>query len=249
MLLYKTTALAPNYVPVTITNIQYGESDIAYLRFEEDASKLFDNQYDAYKLNLAGSGTTFSFVSVSSLAAGTEFSINANPIPAKYDTIPLVVSGYAGEHVLNFSDRTNLNPRYHLYLIDKYKDSLVNLDENPIYHFQIQTNVSATAGQRFDVVLEVEEEIIASVNGAYQEKVSLQPNPIASNSFRIKNIGQPGQPYTITIANLMGVEVFSKSYYSTGELEVILQEKLSPGTYIVTIKGPGKEEKLKLVAE
>ena len=115
--LYRT--VAPTYIPVVLTNGETTKKDVTYLRFEDDATLGFDNQYDAYKLRMAITAKVNPVSISTEINKDTELSINARPVPKAQDTIALRTLGNTGPYTLDFSDKTNLDPEYKMILLDK----------------------------------------------------------------------------------------------------------------------------------
>ncbi|MBX9853664.1 MAG: T9SS type A sorting domain-containing protein [Cytophagaceae bacterium] len=249
--LYKKSATTANYIPVVLTNLQYGEKDVTYLRFEDDATGNFDNQYDAYKLDVVSTGTSSSYVLVSSIMDNnnTELSINARTTPAVNDTIPLNVGGYDGSHTLDFSDRTSLSDDYNMLLIDKYTNTVTDIDQNPVYTFSIQSTIAATAGKRFKIVFSYTPENLTAVTPAASVKtLNIYPNP-ASTGYFIININQNNDDVKVTICNMLGHQVFEKNYSGKDQIKVEFNKTLPAGTYVVTVKTGEDISRSKLVVE
>ena len=249
MSLYKKTATAPQYIPVVLTNTQYGEKDITYLRFEDDATGNFDNEYDAYKLDVLSTGTSSSYVLLSSMMNSTELSINARTTPVSSDTIHLNIGGYDGTHTLDFSDRTNLSDEYHMLLIDKYSNAVVDLDLNSVYTFSIQTSISATAGKRFDIVFTyIPLNVTSTTPAASAKALNIYPNPATSGYFII-NLNENKEEVNVSICNMIGAQVFEKNYAANDNIKVEINKSLPSGTYVVTVKTGEEISRSKLVVE
>ncbi|MBX9850589.1 MAG: T9SS type A sorting domain-containing protein [Cytophagaceae bacterium] len=244
---------SPNYIPVSLKNIQKGETDILYLRFEQDATNSFDNHYDAYKLSMPTPGVSVSQVLLASVMDNNiQLSIDARPVPNTTDTIPMNLTGYNGFHTLDFSDRSSLGADYHLLLVDNYIHNIINLDQNPVYTFDIQNSNPLTFGRRFDVifmvgsVLPVTQDIKPAIPSIQIDNVF--PNPVSAGRFTIHCSGDDGD-VIVAIYNALGEKVYGNIYSANGIIEVEIGENLIAGTYILGVKNEKEENRRKLVIE
>jgi hypothetical protein len=251
-------AANPNFIPITYRNLQYNEKDVTYLQFEKDATDGFDNQYDEYKISMPASGISSSQVLIcSEMDNKIPLSIDARPIPSKSDTIALNIGGYNGSYTLDFSNTKNLKSNYHLALIDKYFKTIINLDKDPIYNFNVLTNDSSTLGRRFDVIVSTGVIAITTsidfsspvFNSSTPEQYFIiYPNPVTSGHFTIRD-GVGNGDKEVIIFNASGEKVFEKKYFESEEINVEINEGLIPGIYVVEIKNERIEKKHKLIIE
>lgn len=238
----------PNYMPIKLTNKETSSEDVTYVRFEEDAHIGFDNQYDAYKLSVASSGTTAAQAQLSTLADSLELSIDARPLPTSADSIVLNTIGNTGNYTLDFSEREALDNQYRLYLKDRRTSLITDLQKSAIVNFSIVSSDSSTFGQRF-VILFASKDVVTYDQNSTKEEIPFDvfPNPVLSGSFTI-NIPGGTQDPKVVITDVTGKEIYGQSYTGfMNKISIDLGAETPSGTYILTLKSSVSEKRIPIL--
>ncbi|MBC7381863.1 MAG: T9SS type A sorting domain-containing protein, partial [Bacteroidia bacterium] len=229
----------PTYTPIVLTSTQNLLSDITYLRFEDDATMGFDKQYDAYKLTMATPTAEAVPVLLSSFTNGIELSINARPVPTASDTIPLTVAVSDGNYQLDFSQKENLYGQYQMYLLDKFSKQTIDLKITPLYNFQVSKQDTSTTNKRFSVIFKNSNVITAveTDKNAFSSYLVF-PNPVKDKIVKLRTPSNE-KKVNIIITDLLGKEIYTGNEENNLN-EVILKlnsYNITPGSYIITVKG------------
>ena len=107
-----------------------GMTDQAVISFNDNATHLYDNLFDARKL-FAPEDAPY----IHSSCDGNACSINTVPFPESSDTIPLVINASReGQYTIKAKQMEGLK-NYKIYLFDKDRDYTVELSEDELYSF------------------------------------------------------------------------------------------------------------------
>ena len=107
-----------------------GKSEQTVIRFDEKATLLYDNEFDARRLSSDGN-----VLALNSSLSGTDYVINGIPFPEKTITIPLVVNApVAGTYVITAKEIAGLE-NYSVTLTDNDQGFSVNLGVTNSYTF------------------------------------------------------------------------------------------------------------------
>ena len=185
-------------------------ADETYVYFEQGASAAFDAHFDAYKL------ASSSGVSVSSIIAGEELSVNGLPLlatPTASTTVPLNVSVPAqGSYTLNATELVNFGTNTQVFLLDTQTGSRTNLAQQPLYSF---TAATTSLPGRFSLYFGPSANPLATNNAALAKQVQLFPNP-AHGSFTLLLPAEMGRtPVTATLYNQLGQVVAQRTLTMT----------------------------------
>ena len=243
---YRTAA--PTYIPVVLTNTQTTKKDVTYLRFEDDATLNFDNQYDAYKLMFVTSSATVALSTV--LSSTVNLSINARPIPLEKDTVALKIVGATGAYTLDFTDKTNLDAEYTMFLLDKYNQSVTDVSQQAVYSFDLTSGDSTTFKNRFYIVfgyVQKVDVVTGTQDQSLSQEVNIYPNPCKSGDAINVNVGENskklGASFKVAITSIKGQEEFSEvmssKSISNNVITVNPSKKLAAGIYYVNITADG----------
>ncbi len=125
---------------------QTGRKDKAVLRFRPDASKGFDLNLDAYKLN----GSQFNLSTT--LPEGQPMVFNTFPTLVKDDSVAINFVGIKGKYTLTFDQLITFNNRASIYLKDNYSNVTVPVNEVLEYEFEINDDESSQGDNRFQLL-------------------------------------------------------------------------------------------------
>jgi hypothetical protein len=199
-------------------------TDDAYVYFEQGASAAYDAQYDAYKLpNSSG-------LSVGSMAATDELSVNGMALLTGANTVPLNVNVPAvGTYTLRAANLANFNAGTQVLLLDTQTGARINLNQQPTYTFQ--TAATALPG-RFSLYFGPAG-ALANHNANLAAQVQLFPNP-AHSSFTLVVPAELGRTAVqVSVLNQLGQVVREQTIALTaaGAATQFNVSGMAPGIY------------------
>jgi hypothetical protein len=170
-------------------------ADDAYVYFEQGATAAYDGRYDAFKLpNTSG-------LSVSSIVAGEELSVNGLAPLTTATTVPLNVTVPAvGSYTLNAASLVNFGPGIQAFLLDTQTGARINLNQQPSYSFRA---TATTLPGRFSLYFGLAGPL-ASTSATLAEQVQLFPNPTHGSFTLLLPAGMGQAPVTVKIINQLG---------------------------------------------
>ncbi len=130
-------------------------TDETVVRFDNNASKVLDNDFDGIKMFISTTNTQ-----LYTALGGTNYAINGQPFPTDSIDIPVVVNLIAGgDHNISAIQIQGMD-NYNLFLIDKTASTRTNLKSNPTVTF------TALAGKFTDrFVLRITRPMVTSGSG------------------------------------------------------------------------------------
>lgn len=223
-------------------NVDAMPSDGLILRFDSKFSNSID-QLDALKPvnqdeNLAVKNTD------------QLLSIESRNTPGFLDTIPLYFYQIRDKkYVFKFDITANVGRK--AYLIDKYLNLEYPIEQSGItsYSFEVdQLNTSSKDPNRFAIVFKEEVLAVSSIL-ANSKYLSITPNPVTNNKFKITNNRGFELGNVLEIIDMNGKTIYKTSISASGnEYLIDLQGKLVSGVYCVKLStGNSVETKTLLV--
>ena len=210
-----------------------GPADETVVYFDPAATPGFDTTFDAYKVQLNGSGTP----SLWSVAGVDGLSINALPSLVGVPSIPLGVRvSQGGSHTLAATELLNLPPGTEVWLEDRELGTRQNLTLTPTYAFTMSPSY---AGQRFYLWLQAGG-ILSTATGALQAATHLYPNPTTSTAT-LEMAGLSGSgPVQLQLLNTLGQVVLKRSAQPRAGIlrEQLDLTDLAAGVYSVRVLTP-----------
>lgn len=196
-----------------------GVRDEAVIRFQKEASDVYDSKQDARKLR-NGSDTS-PIVSLSSISSdGVLLAINSanslgctNLVPFK--KIALMIDGVrAGSHQLSFSQLDSFTEDIMIVLHDQFKkDSVVVNQSNFAYDFDVTSDAKSFGRDRFSISFTCKN-LVTSIPDNKENSIHIFPNP-ASDKVQIEI------PYNsnivATMLNSVGVPIGKVALIKEGD--------------------------------
>ncbi|WP_400190531.1 T9SS type A sorting domain-containing protein [Hymenobacter sp. B81] len=175
-----------------------GQADEAVLYFEPQAGQIYQPGFDAYKVQLNGSGRP----SLWSQAGNDALSINGLPDLATAGVVPLGVRvSQAGQHTLVLTAQ-HLPAGTQIMLEDRLLGRQQNLALDSVYQFTMHPD---SVRQRF--YLWLQPRLTAAAVGQLQASVSLYPNPTAGAvTLTVAGLRAPGA-VPAEVLNFIGQQV------------------------------------------
>ncbi len=215
--------------------------DDAYVYFQQGATAGFDPQMDAYKLaNSSG-------LSVGSIIAGNELSINGLPLLTGPTTVPLNLNvPAAGSYTLYAASLVNFGAT-NVYLLDTQTGTRTNLGQQASYTFS--TSARALPG-RFSLFFGPAG-ALANKAADLAAQVQLFPNP-AHGSFTLLLPAELGTaPVTAKLFNQLGqlVNTRTVSMTAAGASAQFDVSSLAKGVYTLQLSSPDHRVTKRVVVE
>lgn len=142
---YRTTDdVVPDQLSVTLQDGEF--SDLARIRFIDDATEEFDTQYDGYKLQ----NNIFNLSSLSE--GGMDLSINTLPMLACSRVVKLNMTNITeGTYQLKFDGLYSFETAFDFTLIDNFLNTSTALSENYSYDFSVTADAASWGSTRFEI--------------------------------------------------------------------------------------------------
>ncbi len=220
-------------------------ADEAFVYFEQGATAGFDARFDAYKLpNSSG-------LSVGSLIAGEELSVNGLPVlpsPTASTTVPLNMRVPAlGSYTLNAASLVNFGPNTQVLLLDTQTGARINLTQQSQYIF---TAAALNMPGRFSLYFGPASALATSA-AALAEQVQLFPNPVHGSFTLLLPAELSRLPVTATLYNQLG-QVVSQRTLAAGPAGATAQfdvSRLALGVYTLRLAAVGNQVIKRIVVE
>ncbi|PIX09776.1 MAG: hypothetical protein COZ75_05020 [Flavobacteriaceae bacterium CG_4_8_14_3_um_filter_34_10] len=166
---------------------------------------------------------------------GKKLSIESRALPQVGEVLPLFTNQYRHtEYVLEMHLEELQGVTAYLRDVFTGEDTELTNNDTTLYSFTIdQNDGNSIAPDRFEVVFE--EVVLGTNDQGFGAGFVLYPNPSAIQ-FAIGTKNLNGQEVTVQISNVLGQEVFQKTYEVGGNGQVsIAPPALSKGIYVVTL--------------
>lgn len=205
-------------------SVGYGDYvNNTYIQLRDDATTIFDNAFDAYKL-FGYSRQPQIFTNDGS----TLYSINCLPIDMDSYSLPLNIRiQETGEHQLTFNEIENISDLFVLKLEDLKTNNTVTVTSELIYPF---TYTEGDGEDRyilhFSNITDVDEN-----QNTPENTVSIYST---GNSIFVKNLKGNKLSGTVTVSNIIGQVVYKQELNNRNQ--DIINTNLNTGIYIVSVK-------------
>ena len=166
---------------------------------------------------------------------GKKLSIESRALPQVGEVLPLFTNQYRHtEYVLEMHLEELQGVTAYLRDVFTGENTELTNNDTTLYSFTIdQNDGNSIAPDRFEVVFE--EVVLGTNDQGFGAGFVLYPNPSAIQ-FAIGTKNLNGQEVTVQISNVLGQEVFQKTYEVGGNGQVsIAPPALSKGIYVVTL--------------
>ena len=217
-----------------------GSHDETVVRFSEEATRNFDIEWDAYKLD-----QTVEMISTLS-GNGEKLSINSIPVSTDdIDTIQLVLGNHKiGQNNIRFTELDKLDASISLALVDQHTGESIDIHKQKHYFFNIDENSSSQNPNRFYLIanqkfindnsneVEETEETIAE-NG-----INIYPNPSRGEVIQLDITDLSKGTIELTLTDLSGLTLHQEIFENNNSY-IYKQLDLSDyttGIYIVKVK-------------
>jgi hypothetical protein len=184
-----------------------GPADAAYVYFESGATAGVDQEFDAVKLaNSTG-------LNLSAQAGSQELAINGLPMLGTASvTVPLQVRVPAtGSYTLRAAELLNLAGT-HAYLRDRQTGALVDLSQQPSYHFTMN---AAYSGGRFELLFSPQA-VLATASASLSAQVAVYPNPASKSVFVELPATLGRKAVTVALVDALGRQVLAQTLPAAG---------------------------------
>lgn len=208
-----------------------GFADITYIATSSNFTDDFDNNFDARKLrSREGQPTIYTHTNP---AVGRQ-AINAIPADQGITKVPVgFLPGTNGNFNFSAEGVSSFPANIRLLLFDAHTGVVVDLRQQPEYHFTAQTT---DAADRFMVVLmkELPGETLVSVNDMGHQAWKLSPNPV--NNRLIVELGTEHSFKQLTVIDYTGKEIVWHNLHPTQSVYQFDVSQLSSGIYLVRLE-------------
>lgn len=232
------TFLKNNRTEVSLSLNDGSNFSFTDLHYIENATKDFDNGYDASKFT----GVTNDFSVYSKLISNSDKLLLRQVLPInemETITVPIGVKAKAGKEITFTVNANNLPTGIKVFLEDKVNNTITRLGENNSnYKVILSEDLNGTG--RF--YLHTKSSSVLSVDDLATSEVDIFN---ASNS-KLKVKGLEQENATITIFNILGKKVFNTSIKGNSEISI---PNVSKGIYLVKLQTISGELNKKIILE
>jgi len=255
--LFQESNKAPGNHNSTFRNAANLEASISASLYTTENYSAGKKPHDGFALNFSDDYTNevtmndapkpFNFFeNVGIVSNNNTFSIEQREIPVEGEEILLYSSGYRHNNytfVLNLENLDGLTAIFR----DAYTNTEIVLENGEnVLNFSVEEDIQASmAEDRFS--LNFGENNL----GLKQDSVfglSLYPNPVSGEYLTIRSGKLAGKTVNLMVSDMLGRTVMlQETTFSGSELKVNLGEKLTSGTYFMTIENNDKKETLRFI--
>ena len=220
------TAADKQLIRVTLGGAGY--TDETVVRLHDAATTGYDSRLDAGKL--MGAGLNLFTLNSAAEAMG----INAIPVPAQTETIPMGITAATGFYTLTFSDLESLPSGITVYLKDNYAHSTTPVSDGEVIAFSVNGDPQSSGNGRFALVF-APSAVTGLQSSLNKAAFSLYPNPLSGKDVTVSFAGFDKDAVRISVQDVLGKEVFTttlqgnKGSLNTKQVEM----DLAPGMYTV----------------
>ena len=177
---------------------------------------------------------------------GTYLSIERREMPIPAETYPLYSSGYAHS---NYTLKINIDglEDTFLYLDDHFTGTTTLIEGGEtVYAFSVSADDALSiATDRFSMRTE---ERLGVDNNSILAGVRLFPNPMKNDTFYIHAPKLNGEQISVSVSDLSGRQMFEKLLNCHSNMVTVsVNEDLSSGVYMVTLRHGGEESTYRLI--
>jgi len=227
----------PEAVTLTVYDANYHPWDMLYVKFNQNATDVDDNNNDAAKLSTGD----FSFYSIS--ADSKQLAIDVRPYSSE-KVIPLGVHSQFTQDFIIKAEDVVLPQGGKLYLHDKMLNQYVQLTAGTEYRFSVTADKATQGNERFELGMSP-----AQVAGNKGLQVSLQPNP-ATDDVKISFTNGVKAKVDVRILDLSGVSVYSRDLGVQQDGTVKVQvSNLASGVYMVELTSGNEKVVQRLIKD
>ncbi len=216
---------------LSITLLDGEVSDLARIRFLDDAIEEFDSKYDGYKLQ----NDIFNLASTTQ--AGLDLSINTLPSSTMDRTVKLNISNInEGSYQLKFDGLSSFEAPPTFTLIDNFLNTSTILEEGFEYNFTVTSDTTSYGSFRFSIV--VGSQVILGVDDTLlgdKSGINVYPNPVTQYLNIINSSKQKIE--LVTIYDLNGKIVYSRTKNISDNIDM---SNMKNGFYIINIVADNK---------
>ncbi|WP_035561916.1 beta strand repeat-containing protein [Hymenobacter sp. IS2118] len=215
-------------------------TDNTHIYFEAGATAGLDSQFDAVKLaNSTG-------LNLSSLALGSELSINGLPLPVSTSlVVPLRVRVPAtGTYTLTALQVLNFSPNAQPFLRDLQLNTLTDLHQQPSYTF---TQDAANSTPRFELVFA--RQVLATASATLVAQVAVYPNPATKAVFLELPAGLSRKAVTAALVDALGRVVVQQVLPAGRATHTLPLANVATGVYSLRLQTEAGMVVKKLVVE
>lgn len=230
------TSVADEKVKISLNKVGVLNGYSTIVRFKTEATDGFDLAYDFASLG----GSSFH---ISVPVENTAMSISAFAPIIGTKTIPLTTSmaGQTGNFNLKFSMMESLLENNNVFLRDNLDGLLVPITEGSVYSFTV-TPFDALMSNRFELVFNPSSTTSTIATTGKNAGLNVFPNPgNVGMAFNVVINGLEGSAASLTISDMLGRTVYSKSLVLSGKtIQTQISDFLPAGVY--TIKAAAKNQ-------
>jgi hypothetical protein len=218
---------------ITLTN-SYSENDECLFIHDNTGTEEGTDETDTYKFFNDELNVYFIADDNSRLA------MNAKPFRPGTDTMKLAVWSFDSSsvsvaiHRLSFTRLEEIKPSINIYLRDKYLNNLIDVRQQSVYTFDINTDAASYGNNRFEILLS--DVLLTAVEKTSLADVKIFPNPSKDIIYvELGSIKESNDRIEISVFDLFGKQILQKEFTSDEKISLTISE-LSAGTYILRLK-------------
>ena len=194
-----------NLIRIKMT-AESGRYDECVIRFLEEATNDFDQNFDAFKLENSD-------INLSSLSEDIEdLSINTLSYPINKEKVNLSLKAHQeGVYKLTFEGISSVDTPDGIYLKDNYNQQVIDLSQEYTYSFEINSDAGSSGDERFHLILLSERVVNIPDLPNTLQLVKVHPNPF-NNHVNFDLLAEHDQKVDVVIYDYSGKVVYEKAY-------------------------------------
>lgn len=234
------TASPDNYFRITLGSAS-GQQDESVIRFMPGMMDGYDADVDALKLRNGNFQSekigkkTYLNLSTYNGVMSEQFSVNTIGLPAGEKIIHLNVTDVlSGQHLFTFGELSNLTVSYNIVLVDRYKNTEVDVKEGAVYSFEVTGDSESKGGDRFYLRINGEPARILS-----PLDIRVYPNPTVDYLHIQLTEDQQKNLTSIQMVDVMGNVMISSAIDASllkPGIKTVDMRGWSAGVYVATVQ-------------
>lgn len=221
---------------IMLTN-SYAETDECLFIHDNTGTEAGTDETDMYKFFNDELNVYFIAKDNSRLA------MHAKPIGVGEDTMRLAVWSFdtssvsVATHRLTFTRVDEIKPSIHIYLRDKYLNTLNDIRQVANYEFQITNDANSYGNNRFEII--ISDRLLTNVNHTKHNDIKVFPNPFKEELYIQMPNDAIGTKISYAVYDLMGRMILEKETDVEDSKLKIETTSLVAGTYILKVNNNG----------
>ncbi|MDH5598049.1 MAG: T9SS type A sorting domain-containing protein, partial [Cyclobacteriaceae bacterium] len=217
-----------DHMKIDLSNAEY--SDATFVHFRAEATDVFDEQYDGYKLK-------GSYLNISSvISTGEDLAINSMSSINEVDITNIdlnIGDATPGVYTLTFDGYASFTTISGIILMDNFENKQIDLGSVSSYMFNVTEDANSKGAGRFDLIFN-SNRIAGVEEHKLSESLKVYPNPV-QDILTIETKAGDNEDVSILIWNMQGQKMVEGVYNPVGNNVQIDVSTFNKGIYYLNV--------------